>query len=252
MEENVRSYEESSSKPFSFTAKYLGRYVVFQITMIVSVIAFIVAFLYAGIRVQIYGTEVAFDDTTVVIIVLLGAIGLGTLIAASIGQFFTKRKIGQVNPELQKVWSAEKKKLIASGANAVANAVLKDGVLKDAANTANSIYQTIQAFKQRRAAINGINMELERAGMDAEGKGKGAWISFIVGQILAVVILLLGVGLIFLRIKDIPEGDPQIANIGASMACFVLAGMFASALIDLFVFTKYLNDAKNFLLTKGE
>ena len=172
MEENVRSYEESSSKPFSFTAKYLGRYVVFQITMIVSVIAFIAAFLYAGIRVQIYGTEVAFDDTTVVIIVLLGAIGLGTLIAASIGQFFTKRKIGQVNPELQKVWSAEKKKLIASGANAVANAVLKDGVLKDAANTANSIYQTIQAFKQRRAAINGINMELERAGMDAEGKGK--------------------------------------------------------------------------------
>ena len=232
MEENVRSYEESSSKPFSFTAKYLGRYVVFQITMIVSVIAFIAAFLYAGIRVQIYGTEVAFDDTTVVIIVLLGAIGLGTLIAASIGQFFTKRKIGQVNPELQKVWSAEKKKLIASGANAVANAVLKDGVFKDAANTANSIYQTIQAFKQRRAAINGINMELERAGMDAEGKGK--------------------VGLIFLRIKDIPEGDPQIANIGASMACFVLAGMFASALIDLFVFTKYLNDAKNFLLTKGE
>jgi ABC-type multidrug transport system fused ATPase/permease subunit len=241
--ENVQVENKEAGMPFSYTAKYLGRFVVFQILMLIS-IAFIGACVYVGIIVMNHTTETAFTDDAITILALLVAVAIATALVGGIGEFFTKRKLAVVNEELRKVWSAEKKKLIASGANAIANAVLKDGILKDSANAANSIYQTIQSFKQRKAIIRGLNIELGRAGVEnAEERGKGAFASYVISTILVFVVMLVGVAIIVFKASGLPEAE--VADFAVNYGAFVLAGGLATALIDLIVFTKYLNDAKN-------
>lgn len=241
--ENVQVGNKEAGMPFSYTAKYLGRMVFFHVLVFIALLSIIGAGVYVGILARTTPVESAFTDEAITILAILAAVALATAIVGGIGDFFTKRKLACVNEELRAVWSAEKKKLIASGANAVANAVLKDGILKDTANAANSIYQTYQAFKQRKAIIRGINMELSRAGVEnASERGKGAFFAFVVTMILGLVVTAAGFAFIFMKVKDLPEAEAT--NLAVQYGAYLFAAIFATALIDLVVFTLYLNNAK--------
>ena len=234
---NVINQAEEKSMPFSYTAKYVKLYGIFHVISAVSVAFLVVGIIYFALRMQMTSLDAVLNgidlDITIVLAVLVAILG----IVGAIGQFFTKRKLAVVNVALSKVWSSTKRKMIASGANAVASALL-DGVAEDVANTANSIYQTIQAYKIRKYSIQGINYELARAGVpNAEKRGKLAFISMVASTILGLLSVIIGLVVIILNtVNSTNTEDTSFVSYGM----YVFSLVFVFIVLDLSILSHYL------------